>query len=133
MKYLILVLVLIGCTPKQRLNRLVKRHPYLIETKTDTRIDTLVIQRYDTISNTKFIYHDSTIVINNERVKLKYFYDTLLKEIYHEVECKEFYISDTNTVTISKIESNPKENNKIPIWWVVVGFGFIIILILLKR
>jgi hypothetical protein len=28
-----------------------------------------------------------TIVVNNEKVYLKYFYDTLTKEIYHEVTC----------------------------------------------
>ncbi len=32
-------------------------------------------------------HHDSTIVYNSEKVYLKYFYDTLTREIFHEVTC----------------------------------------------
>lgn len=105
-----LLLLLISCTPQYRLNRIIRRHPELARTTTETRIDTIVIQRFDTITNTKIVYHDSTIVINNERVKLQYFYDTLNKEIWHEVECKEIYITDTNIVEIQRIEAQVKSS-----------------------
>lgn len=46
MKRLITVLItlifLLGCTPQKRLNRLLKRHPYLATTKYLSRIDTFI-------------------------------------------------------------------------------------------
>lgn len=88
-----------ACSPSRRLSKLLKKHPELITTTIVH--DTITIERvvHDTI--TKFIVHDSVTVVNNERVRLQYFYDTVKKEIYHEVECKEItqpYIKEVHTV-----------------------------------
>jgi hypothetical protein len=85
----ILVLLLIACSPQKRLNRLINKYPYLTEITIDTiySIDTVIIDNYDTTVLNKIIKHDSTIVVNNEKVYLKYFYDTLKETIIHEVEC----------------------------------------------
>lgn len=76
-----------GCTPQKRLNFLIKKHPELLTQDTLVIRDTVIIENYsyDTITNIQF--HDSTTVINNEKVILKYFYDTLRQEIHHYVEC----------------------------------------------
>ena len=89
LKSSILVLLLIACSPKKRLNRLINKYPYLTEITIDTiySIDTVIIDNYDTTVLNKIIKHDSTIVVNNEKVYLKYFYDTLKETIIHEVEC----------------------------------------------
>ena len=89
LKSSILVLLLIACSPQKRLNRLINKYPHLTETTIDTiySIDTVIIDNYDTTVLSNIIKHDSTIVINNEKVYLKYFYDTLRQEIHHEVEC----------------------------------------------
>ena len=89
LKSSILVLLLIACSPQKRLNRLINKYPHLTETSIDTIfvIDTVIIDNYDTTVLNNIIKHDSTIVINNEKVYLKYFYDTLRQEIYHEIEC----------------------------------------------
>ena len=89
LKSSILVLLLIACSPQKRLNRLINKYPHLTETSIDTIfvIDTVIIDNYDTTVLNNIIKHDSTIIINNEKVYLKYFYDTLRQEIYHEVEC----------------------------------------------
>lgn len=92
MRYLrssILVLLLIACSPQKKLNRLINKYPYLTEITIDTiySIDTVIILDYDTTVLNKIIKHDSTIVVNNEKVYLKYFYDTLKETIIHEVEC----------------------------------------------
>ena len=81
--------MLIACSPQKRLNRLINKYPHLTETSIDTIfvIDTVIIDNYDTTVLNNIIKHDSTIIINNEKVYLKYFYDTLRQEIYHEVEC----------------------------------------------
>ena len=89
LKSSILVLLLIACSPQKRLNRLINKYPYLTEITIDTiySIDTVIIDNYDTTVLNKIIKHDSTIVVNNEKVYLKYFYDTLKETIIHEVEC----------------------------------------------
>ena len=71
------------------MNRLINKYPYLTEITIDTiySIDTVIIDNYDTTVLNKIIKHDSTIVVNNEKVYLKYFYDTLKETIIHEVEC----------------------------------------------
>jgi len=89
LKSSILVLLLIACSPQKRLNRLINKHPELLETKIDTIVvrDTIVIENYDTTVLSKLIKSDSTIVIDNSKVFLKYYYDTLRQEIHHQVEC----------------------------------------------
>jgi len=89
LKSSILVLLLIACSPQKRLNRLINKHPELLETKIDTIVvrDTIVIENYDTTVLSKLIKSDSTIVIDNSKVFLKYYYDTLRQEIHHQVQC----------------------------------------------
>lgn len=71
------------------MNRLINKYPYLVETKIDTiySIDTVIILDYDTTVVNNIIKQRTDTVIYNEKVFLKYFYDTLRQEIIHEVEC----------------------------------------------
>lgn len=89
LKSSILVLLLIACSPQKRLNRLISKYPHLTETKIDTiySIDTVIILDYDTTVVNNIIKQRTDTVIYNEKVFLKYFYDTLRQEIIHEVEC----------------------------------------------
>ncbi len=82
-------MLLIACSPQKRLNRLINKYPYLTETSIDTirLIDTVIIDNYDTTILSNIIKHDSTIIVNNEKVYLKYFYDTVKETIIHEFEC----------------------------------------------
>lgn len=84
-KSLIILLFLFACNPCKRATRIKEKCPNVF-------IDTVVVQeiKYDTVTYIK--KQDSVIVINNEKVKLKYFYDTLRQEIFHDVECKEIKI-----------------------------------------
>jgi len=84
------LIFLYSCSPQKKLNRLIKKHPELLEISYDTiRVrDTIYIETSRNDTTTLIQKHDSTIVINNEKIYLKYFYDTLTREIYHEVECK---------------------------------------------
>ena len=89
LKSSILILLLIACSPQKKLNRLINKYPYLVETKIDTiySIDTVIILDYDTTVVNNIIKQRTDTVIYNEKVFLKYFYDTLRQEIIHEVEC----------------------------------------------
>jgi hypothetical protein len=87
---LLSLIIFYSCSPQQRLNRILKNNPTLIGVSTDTVQvkDTILIESlvFDT---TKLIeYHDTTVIINTERVLAKYIFDTITKEIYHEITCK---------------------------------------------
>ena len=76
---IILLCLIISCSPQKRLNNLVKKHPELIQKDTLNLFvrDTIVIKEQSFDTTTQIVYHDSVTVINNERVILKYFPDSL--------------------------------------------------------
>ena len=85
---IILICLIVGCSPQKRLNRLLTKYPNLTEQDTIVVRDTIMVERYIHDTTTVLEFHDTTTVINNERIILKYFHDTLTKEIHHYVECK---------------------------------------------
>jgi hypothetical protein len=134
-KGLLLILIfLTSCSPQNRLNRKVKRaenfaykHGLVIQ-DTIKVVDTVVIESYriDTIST--FTRHDSTVVFNTDKVYLKYFYDTLRQEIYHEVECKGDTIIREVFVPVDKIKVIEKDNRFNIILIVILAALFFVIL-----
>jgi hypothetical protein len=75
--YIILSIGLLSCSPKQRFNRLVKNHPWLLTTDTliikDTIRDTIRITipevRVDTVVKVDQLY--DTVTITKDRLKVK--------------------------------------------------------------
>jgi hypothetical protein len=133
MKYLIIVFLLFSCSPQFRAKRKIRKAkrlaPELFVKDTVRIIDTVFVPSitYDTI--TRVIKHDSTIVINDEKVYLKYFYDTLRQEIHHDVECKEQKVIRENKVIVEKtIES---KRNWLP--WIIVGVLLLFLYATIKR
>lgn len=95
------------------------------------RKDTVFVfsERYQADTITKLIRHDSVIVINNERVKLKYFYDTTRLEIHHEVECK------SDTILVEKEVIIQKETSEKKSFWVLalIFAGLLFFLTIIKK
>ena len=85
---IIIIILLISCTPQKRLNRLVRNHPYLSKIDTIKIVDTIVVPNYEYDTIETVTYHDTTIIVNNEKIEARYYYDTLRKEIWHEITCK---------------------------------------------
>ena len=79
---ILISLLIIGCSPQKRLNRLITKFPQLTETDTIIVRDTVVVENYNYDTTTIIRLHDTTMVVNNERAVLKYFYDTLRKINY---------------------------------------------------
>ena len=136
MKWLVIILLLTSCNPQNRLNRKVKRvenyaYKHGLVIKDSIRIhDTLIVDNYIHDTTATFIKHDSTIVVNNEKVYLKYFYDTLRQEIYHEVICKGDTIIREIVVPVDKIKVIDKDNRYVII---VIVLLVAVILIILRR
>ena len=126
-------LLLIGCSPQERLNRLMTRFPQLTETDTIYVRDTVVVENYNYDTTTIIRTHDTTTVINNERVILKYFYDTLREVIHHEVECLGDTVYTEKLVTIEKAVFRELS------WWdkykefVYIGLVLMLVLFVLKK
>jgi len=126
-------LLLICCTPQKRLNRLVKKYPHLTELDTIIVRDTVVVESYNYDTTTIIRLHDTTTVINNEKVILKYFYDTLREIIHHDVEC----IGDT--VYTEKLITVEKAVIRELSWWqkykefLYIGLILLAILLIFKK
>ena len=120
-----------------RVNRLVKKaekianqYDLLIQ-DTIIIIDTVIIENYKIDTLTTFIYNDSVTVINNERVSLRYFYDTLTREIYHEIECKGDTLIRETIITRDRIKV--VETKKYWINWALLGGCIFIMLFLIRN
>ena len=129
----LLLYLLFSCTPQRRLNRLLTNHPELLEKDTIVVRDTVVVENYNYDTTTIIKLHDTTTVINNERVILKYYYDTLREVIHHDVEC----LGDT--VYIETLVPIEKAVFKELSWWekykefIYIGLFLILVLIILKK
>lgn len=134
MRILLLCLLFISCNPQNRLNRKVKRaenYAYkhgLVIKDTIKVVDTVIIDNYIHDTTSTIIRHDSTIVVNNEKVFLRYFYDTLRQEIYHEVECKGDTIVKEVLVPVDKVKVIEKDNRFNIILIVILAALFFVIL-----
>ena len=134
MRILLLCIFFISCSPQNRLNRKVKRaenfaykHGLVIK-DTIKVVDTVIIESYIHDTTATIIKSDSTIVVNNEKVFLRYFYDTLRQEIYHEVECKGDTIVKEVLVPVDKIKVIEKDNRFNIILIVLITALFFVVL-----
>jgi len=134
-KGLLLILIfLTSCNPQNRLNRKVKRaenYAYkhgLVIKDTIKVVDTVIVENYIHDTTATFYRHDSITVVNNEKVFLRYFYDTLRQEIYHEVECKGDTIIREVLVPVDKVKVIEKDNRFMIIIVVLLAALFFVIL-----
>jgi hypothetical protein len=130
---ILISLLLIGCSPQERLNRLMTKFPQLTEMDTIYVKDTVIVENYNYDTTTLIRTHDTTTVINNEKVILKYFYDTLREVIHHDVEC----IGDT--VYTEKLITVEKAVIRELSWWqkykefLYIGLILLAILLIFKK
>jgi aspartate carbamoyltransferase regulatory subunit len=126
---LIILLLFTSCSPQKRLNRLVKKYPHLIQNDTVKVIDTIFIPSVQYDTTTIFIPYKTVEVINNEKVRLQYRYDTITREIYHEVECKGDTLIREILVPVEKYNIT---NDYSFVKWIVVllifGMGIVVFL-----
>ena len=134
MRILILCIFLISCNPQNRLNRKVKRaenYAYkhgLVIKDTVKVVDTVIVENYIHDTTATIIKQDSVTIINNEKVFLRYYYDTLRQEIYHEVECRGDTIIREVLVPVDKIKVIEKDNRFNIILIVLLAALFFVIL-----
>lgn len=131
------VILLVACTPQKRMNRLIKKFPHLTETKIDTIriIDTFVVEQFDTTLINNVIKQDSVILINNERVKISYKYDTIKEQIIHSIKLPNDTIYKEKIIPIEIEKVVYKEIS----WWekyqslIYIGLALFVLSIIYKR
>jgi hypothetical protein len=134
-KGLLLILIfLVSCNPQNRLNRKVKRaenYAYkhgLVIKDTIKVIDTVIVESYIYDTTATFYTHDSITVIDNSQILLRYFYDTLRQEIYHEVICRGDTLIREVLVPVDKVKVIEKDNRFNIIIIALLSALFIVIL-----
>lgn len=132
---LMTALALVGCSPQKRLNRKIERaeafarkHDLVIQDTINVTVrDTIYFPEYIYDTTTKVVHHDTTTIVNNERLRAVYFYDTLTREIWHEIECKgdTVYTEKIARVPVDKIK---KTEERLPRWVLWIGIGLIVLI-----
>ena len=74
MRYLLILLICVACSPSKRLNRIVKKNPHLLDSVKIEVIDTIYVERYVHDTITKIFKHDSTIVVDNNEIANLFFF-----------------------------------------------------------
>jgi hypothetical protein len=95
-RILCIILLLYSCSPQTRFDRLIEKHPYLIQTDTIIVHDTVLVKSPGVYADTIVEYkelHD-TVFLEKEQLKVKVYIDRE-KKVYIEGEC--------DTVLIQKI------------------------------
>ena len=127
------VILLVACSPQKRMNRLIKKFPNLVELDTIKIVDSIIVAtiEHDTTTIFKVSTHDT--VINTEKVFLKYFYDTLTREIHHEYICFGDTIIQEKIIPIEKVVYKELD------WWekyqslIYIGLALFVLSIIYKR
>ena len=126
--------LLFSCSPQKRMNRLIKKFPHLTETTIDTIeiIDTFVVEKYSGDTTLIFKYHDT--IVNNEKIFIKHFYDTLTREIHYKYICRGDTIIQEKIVQVEVEKVVYKELT----WWeqyqtiIYVLLGLFVLLVVYK-
>lgn len=93
------LIIIVSCSPQKRLNRLIDKHPSLVES--DTVFVKYTIITKEVKSDTAFFYLIDSIIVTNEKLEIKYIKKN--DTIYLSGKCKSDTIYYTNEVLVEKV------------------------------
>ena len=118
--WLILLILLVGCTPQQRLNRLLTKHSYLAKTIDSTIFDTTRVitkdVKVDTVTSLSGMRTD-TFVINKENLWIKTIVHKDSIYVYGNCQSDTIEIIKKIKVPVKVFEYTDPKKKK---WWRVV-------------
>jgi len=135
-RIILIGLILVGCSPQMRLNRILTKHPYLAKNVDSTFYDTTTVitkdVRLDTIHS---INRTDTLIVTKENLTIKTYVHK--DSIYVFGNCKSDTIEVVKTITVPTQIFNYQ---KLTFWqkskgWlipilIILGIGFIAVRIL---
>ncbi len=129
MKYFLLILILISCSPIKRHSRLVKKFPYVHTVDSIKLIDTIRLTTNKVVSDT--VIHErmlfDTIILNKDNLTVRVL--KIRDSIYINAQCDTIFI---DKVIIRNIPIKYyKETNST--WWICFVAGLILVILILKR
>ena len=116
---LILCILLMGCSAEKQMQRALKRNPELLKADTVVTLDTVYTEfvGIDTIFKPT---HD-TVIIKENKLTMKYFYNSHDSIIYLEGECApDTIVTEGKTITNTIIKEPTWWVNVKSYWWVVL-------------
>jgi hypothetical protein len=122
-RIVILLTFLSSCTPENRLNRLISKHPHLVKSDTIWKTDTTIIQavRYDT----SFTLSYDTTTIVHDRLTIKHFFNRHDSTVYISGECAGDTIYKEIPTVINTVISEKPFN-----WYLFLLVGVILLIII---
>jgi len=144
-KIRILIFILLGCyalsscSPQKRLNRLVAKHPELIQNDTISFVDTVTFTtekvHLDTLTSLHSITQD-TLIINKENLTIKTFYNYQTDSIYISGQCDTIFAIKVveHQIPVEKYvmtESKPQWTKLL--WGIIIGLAFTILLFFISK
>jgi hypothetical protein len=123
--FILSVILLCGCSPQKRLNRLVAKHPELINRDTIYRNDTTIIN--GTIVDTVFksgITKD-TIIIKENNLTIKYFNDG--KTTYIKGKVDTITVIKKVPLIVNSVSVKPLNRKEQFVMWVADNLAWIIL------
>jgi len=128
MKYLLLILILISCSPIKRHSRLVKRFPYVHTIDSVKLIDTIRLTTKMVVSDT--VVHErmlfDTITLNKDNLTVRVL--RIRDSIYINAQCDTIFI---DKVIIRNIPVKYYKETK-STWWIWFFAGLILVILILK-
>jgi hypothetical protein len=132
---LLLILLLLGsCTAQKHLDLALKKDPNLLKSDTVITHDTVVTKEVttDTLLDATEI-HD-TITIREEKLTMKYYYNTHDSTVYLEGKCdRDTLIIEKERITNNIIKSPDWWIKVQQWWWVALVIVFVIVVIRLTK
>jgi hypothetical protein len=95
MRYILIALLIVSCSPKARFTRLIEKHPELLTVDTLVIRDTITLYvpevHTDTVVTIKEL--TDTITITKDRVTVKAWYVPKEKKVYIQGKCDPVYVT----------------------------------------
>jgi hypothetical protein len=113
MRYILIALLIVSCSPKARFTRLIEKHPELLTVDTLVVRDTITLYvpevHTDTVVTLKEL--TDTITLTKDRVTVKAWYVPKEKKVYIQGKCDPIYVTK-----IVERKVPVKYYEKYPLW-----------------
>lgn len=132
MSLLFSVLIIVGCSPQKRLQRLIRKHPELVQTDTIQLTDTFISKAIQADTTYIFTGSTDTILLEKERLRVEIIRNTDTLYISGSVapdtiiKTREIITEKLKVIKECPIEAWLKKWGK----WLVVGLGIGVVLAL---
>ncbi len=129
---IIILLAVIGCSPQKKLNRLIKKHPELLQADTILWADTLI--RWGIRVDTAASIHFDTLIIEKEKLRIRLIRVRDSIFVKGEIKIDTFYYERKIPYQVAVVkELTFWEKYGIFIWILIFLLLLIVVLYLIKR